>query len=225
MFEDIRDLWVEYHARHRTAWGDEDPRWALWAEVRDRLSQLDLVLEFLAAAIARTRPDPKRMEATFARMHELRAPLEAGELSVKDYAAALPAMAPDEVTGSLRAWEEIRFFTEAFYFVAWRLVEVMGSKGPFEFPGLRCLRAPGVRTVRNQLIQHPEKKGGVLSPLHLTLTDEGPVLRTTTMVVEIGSGLTRPDDESLDHGLYANVRELHAALQRRLEAAKKSASP
>ena len=54
-----------------------------------------------------------------------------------------------ESRAGLRASEEVRLFSEMFYFVAWRLREVLNGPKPRAFPEIRRIEAKGIRDVRN----------------------------------------------------------------------------
>lgn len=112
----------------------------------------------------------------------------------------------------------MRLFTEAFYFFAWRLVEALTPRGKLTFPGIKEPNARGVRIVRNLLIQHPEKpKHGGNFRQHLTITDAGPVLKSSVMVIRTATGRIDPNHDSLDRGLFANAQELHGELLKNLQ--------
>jgi len=116
---------------------------------------------------------------------------------------------PEESRAYVHAWREVRLFTEIFYLVAWRLREVLNSPGPRAFPNLRRIEAKGIRDVRNLLIEHPEDGKPVANyQQSLTVTDDGPVLRTREILVRVGPGRVSPTDESVDRGLYVNADEL-----------------
>src|SRR4051812_33311547 len=50
-------------------------------------------------------------------------------------------------------WTEMEVYTEAFYWISFRLLKVVQH-----LPGLESYKSVGVRDVRNMLIQHPEGK-------------------------------------------------------------------
>jgi len=52
MYETVRDLWKQYCTKYSADWVGNDPRHDLSPEVRERLTQLDLVLEHLSRALA-----------------------------------------------------------------------------------------------------------------------------------------------------------------------------
>lgn len=58
-------------------------------------------------------------------------------------------------TDSWQLAEQLLFYTEAFYWFAWR------TRQAIQFiPGLKRFDCVGVRNVRNKLIEHPEEKNG-----------------------------------------------------------------
>jgi hypothetical protein len=98
--------------------------------------------------------------------------------------------------------------TEMFYFVAWRLVEVLNRSGPLQFPRLGPIEAHGVRVVRNELIEHPEK------------TSEE--FRRGVSIRDVGPTLKPYSENRIDRGLFINAQELHDQLANRLQAALSS---
>jgi hypothetical protein len=90
------------------------------------------------------------------------------------------------------AFREVRLFTEAFYFFAWRLVEILTSKA-FPFNGFTKLKqnVKGIQNVRNHLIEHPEK-GSKNFRQSFGITSDGPVLKNTMVVAEITTGKSGP---------------------------------
>jgi hypothetical protein len=112
-----------------------------------------------------------------------------------------------------RAWDEIVLFGETFYFVAWRLVVILDSAA-YPFPGMNGFKrnVPGIREVRNDLIEHPEKTPAKPFARELAITEDGPVLKS---LARRKAG-ERPNE--LDRGLLVDARELRDALMARLEA-------
>jgi hypothetical protein len=60
MYERVGELWKQYCTKYSGEWVGDDPRHDLSAEVRERLTQLDLVLEHLRRALALVAIDPER---------------------------------------------------------------------------------------------------------------------------------------------------------------------
>lgn len=107
---------------------------------------------------------------------------------------------------------ELRLFTEAFYFFAGRLRELFGHKGN-PFPGLRSFEAPGVRDVRNHLIQHPEGKHSQAFLWSLGYGGPG------GPYIKFGS--PGPSRKFRVRGLYTNAEEFRKNLELALLAAVK----
>jgi hypothetical protein len=71
-----------------------------------------------------------------------------------------------------RIFDRIEIVTEAFYYSAWRVREVVRS-----LPGLKSFEATGVRDVRNQLLEHPEKYDGIIVPSFGISPEFGPRIK------------------------------------------------
>jgi hypothetical protein len=218
VFEDVRELWTQYMKTHASAWGKDDPRHDLAAEVSGRLMQLDLVLTHLERAM-RTAFNPEGADRVFAWMREASPKVDSGEMTFDEYVAGVPGAnrTQEELATIVTARQEMGLFTEMFYFVAWRMVEVLNGRGPYGLPGVR-VKAHGVRNVRNHLLEHPENHGQNFAQ-RLVVTSEGPVLKSMAAIVRHSTGRVEPDDDSVDRGLYANARELHGELAYTLGAA------
>jgi hypothetical protein len=59
----------------------------------------------------------------------------------------------------LTTQEEVLLAGEAFYYLAHRVRTIL-EQGLAGLPGMRALRAQGVARVRNNLLEHANKKGG-----------------------------------------------------------------
>lgn len=222
MFEDLVDPWKQYLELRASAWAPDDPRHNLAAEVRKRFVHIDIVLQYLQAALTAVSPDSEKNREVFAQSEDDEQRLDAGTITAAEYKGrSLTRKKYDRVYA--RAWDEVNLFTEAFYFVAWRLVCVLRRKGRFAFPGFTGLRAKGIRDVRNQLLEHPENQGGNFQQV-LIVTNAGPVLKSATYVVRSSTGMSEPGDESTDRGLFVNAQELHEELLK-LFAATRSTLP
>src|SRR5262245_2398632 len=108
---------------------------------------------------------------------------------------------------------EIELLTESFYYVTWRLRDVLRD----HVPGFKKFEATGVRTVRNELLEHPKDApnpgftwGNVLP--------RGP--RIKPFGYETPPVRRHPQDlPGKDPGLYANAQEMLNAFLPRLERA------
>ena len=149
MYETVRDLWKRYCSKYSAEWSTEDPRGDLAAEVRERLTQLDLVLDHLKRAVRIFAGDPERLRRDVKWMTEAQPRLVRGEITQEEYLAGFSQKSEAESRACLRASEEVRLFSEMFYFVAWRLREVLNSPKPRAFPEIRRIEAEGIRDVRN----------------------------------------------------------------------------
>lgn len=225
MYETVRDLWKQYCTKYSADWVGNDPRHDLSAEVRERLTQLDLVLEHLSRALALVAIDPERAKRDTEWFTKNQPRLARGEISEEEFAAGLSrtSRTPEESRGYVHAWDEVRLFTEIFYFVAWRLREVLNNRKPEAFPNLRQIKARGIRDVRNLLIQHPEHGQPVPNYRQwLVVTGDGPVLKSSEVLVR-GDRVSAPE-ESVDRGLNVNADELRREIEACLTEALSSVS-
>lgn len=108
---------------------------------------------------------------------------------------------------------ETEFFVESFYFMAFRVSQILIKKHDhiYLFPALKNFEAPGVRDVRNHLLEHPERHGGVLNQSFDVGGNDGPRLK---------SALGEKDmPDSMDRGLWRNVNEFAGNLEKILKEA------
>jgi len=213
MYEPIIKPWEQYRAKQSPQWRQDDPRHHLAAEVGARLTQLDLVLDHLGASLAIIAGDPheNRRNAEWALSAGPR--LGKGEITEEEYLAGLKHKSNEQHGQFIRGFEEVRLFTEMFYLVAWRLMEVLNGSGSRAFPSVCKIKGRSIRDVRNHLIQHPEKRKPVPDyRQRLIVTDAGPVLKTSTVLVRGATGRSEPDEASVDRGLYVNAEELRGEL-------------
>jgi hypothetical protein len=219
VFEDVVDLWKEYTTKHAQGWALDDQRQDRSAEVRERLVQIDIVLDYLKTALGRFFGDPAKAQRKLKWMIEAKARLDAGEITSEQYYAELSTPeSPEQLRTLVRASDEVRLFTEMFYFVAWRLKEAFTTGGPSKFHGFDNFNPRGVNFVRNHLLEHPDRFGGNFRQ-HVVITHAGPVLKSSTMVIRTETGRTEPDSESVDRGLFVNAQEFHEELLGRLRSA------
>jgi hypothetical protein len=203
VFEDVAEAWKKYLSVQAPTWGTTDLRHGLSAEVRERLEQLDLILGKLRDAIVAVQGDPQESQRYMEEaLHDMQL-LRAGAIDGDDFDRRRIAASPPGGPEYVRQWQEVHLYTEMFYFVAWRLVQVLRRGGDFEFPHLHKIGATSVSLVRNQLLEHPEHAGtGGHFEQHLVVTDDGPVLKTNAAVFRIGTGRMEPSQESKDKSLF-----------------------
>ena len=98
----------------------------------------------------------------------------------------------------LSPMEELWLLCEVLYYVAFRAHKILE-----DMPFGRQFKAPGVRNVRNHLIEHPTgKSSGVVDRTFLVDWD-GPKIK--------GARTSDTVRHHMDKGLYANVREFLSA--------------
>ena len=105
---------------------------------------------------------------------------------------------------------EIELLTESFYYLAHRVRTLLTHKSK-PLPELSRFECKGARDVRNKLLEHPEKDGGVFLQSFGVGGDKGPTLK-----------VKRPAGQEMifpDAGLKANATEIKNNLERLLEKA------
>jgi hypothetical protein len=175
------------------------------------------VLEYLNKAlgvISRDIPEQRRKDEL---LHKAFAQARSGEITKEAYMDLSAILNWKSVEGhkkEIRAEEEILLFTETFYHFAWRLVEVLrstSSKSSFE--GFIKLKAEGIQTVRNHLVQHPERqKTKIFRPAFSISSNgagAGPVLKSLGPVVQLLPDKVEAVYDGPDRGLFVNAQELH----------------
>jgi hypothetical protein len=205
MFEQTRVLLEQYYCRLLTSNPSQRAQHLLH-EVRGRLrglqwlyarlSELDSALDKSARA---SRPEHEPVPAVIKQIFTDAAPPDCTSL----LHAHLPFSQSDEV----------RILLEAFYYSAHRIRDILRD-APQDLPRLSSFETVGVRNVRNHLVEHPGKKGGVLVFSIATGGPVGPQLKPLRWSLD--------DEGTLDAGLHANAaefeRELNSVLTRALAA-------
>lgn len=123
-----------------------------------------------------------------------------------------------------RAAMELRILVESFYHSAWRLIVLLdhNDEPVVGIQGLRR-RCPGIREVRNQLLEHPEGADSRVFEQTFSFGDpEGPKIKSFRLgPTEIDPrteeptslfAASLPDHTAVDRGLYVNAAELVGAL-------------
>lgn len=136
LFEDILEEWKKRDTEWAASWKSDDPRHDLAAEVRERLEQLDILLDHLAIALERVLGSPESQQEERARIMELQRQLAEGAITQEEFFSRLPLMCKsrDQLLETVRAWGEVRLFTETFYLVSWRLSSKFSDRKPRNMP-------------------------------------------------------------------------------------------
>ena len=125
---------------------------------------------------------------------------------------------------------ELLTLTESFYYTAWRLIGLL-DKEPQPIKELKGIRkaCPGIRTVRNHLIEHPEGTNSRANiPAIVFGHGCGPQLKVIKEVITSESGEVRfktfgPD--LFDNGLWNNASELREFMLKRLKYDAQQSGP
>lgn len=229
MFESVRQTWVSYRSLMVSAIPEDDIRHDRAAEVQLRLGQMDIILKYLGVNLDVVSPERHEVDDVNSWAQENYSALGRGEISMEQWVEGTSLPCRVEPGDYIEAWESIALFTESFYFFAWRLMEALNVKdrdNRLSFPGLRKIEAGGIRDIRNHLLQHPEKNYKNFDECRqrftqgLTVTDSGPVLRTTKMVIESATGKAIPAGDSVDkEGLYVTAEKFRDELQEKFNRA------
>jgi hypothetical protein len=121
----------------------------------------------------------------------------------------LPTLAPDAATSPLTEQETLQLFAETFYYSAHRILTVLDECANV-LPGLKSVRAKGVRRVRNNLIEHANKKGGH-STYSFSLSNAAGVRLRAARLPEESVGF-------IDEGFRTNSSEFQSELESMLRA-------
>ena len=99
---------------------------------------------------------------------------------------------------------------ESFYYSAHRILVIL-DQSQVSLPGLKPINAEEIRRVRNNLVEHANKKGG--HPVYTFSVSNADGLRLRTV--------SRPSDPEayLDEGIHTNARRFLRELQAVIEAA------
>lgn len=105
----------------------------------------------------------------------------------------------------------MRIMTEAYYYFAFRLRQILRNK-THPFFGLSSFESPGVRNVRNHLIEHPEgSSSGIFNQTFSWSRETGMHLKSGRQVWEAG--------ELQDAGFVAKSREYTEAFEAAIDRA------
>jgi len=121
--------------------------------------------------------------------------------SIKEHEISLQKqLSVGDRIGARASVKEIHIKSEAFYYAAWRLRNILRK-----LPALQSFECVGVRTVRNWLLEHPENNPTPILSSSIQIGGAyGPVL-----------GVLRPEGDDIrvwDSGLYRNVDQFEGNL-------------
>lgn len=173
----------------------------LASEVRKRLQQLDYLYKFIMERVERY------MELSW---REVSGDLDAFKEKIREAGGSITKPKSDERIEMERLMFEMELFTESFYYLAHR-AKVTLTNEKFPFPGLKSFECEGVRNVRNQLIEHPEKKkhSSVFIQSFGVGGERGPTLKPDR--------LEGQENVFPDAGLEANTLEFKRELEKLLD--------
>ena len=117
---------------------------------------------------------------------------------------------PKDLEPTLSIEDRLRVLVESFYYLAHRLLVIL-DQCSLGLPGLTTIRAPAVRRVRNNLIEHANKPGGRVPYTFSISNVAGVRLRSVGKVGE--------PDVFLDNGIHNNAVELRDELDAMLHSA------
>ncbi|MEU1026553.1 hypothetical protein ABZ383_27710 [Streptomyces sp. NPDC005900] len=131
MYEPVVDEWKRYAGLvDRPGTPWRVPSGVL-AEIHTRFGQLDMLMESVVAVL-----DSSSWASAEARQS-----------------------AADERQQFLEAWDWASVYTDAFYFFAWRTVDLLNGAVGGPLPRLEPVRPAGLLAVRDALHEHPEGQG------------------------------------------------------------------
>jgi hypothetical protein len=169
---------------------DADCELNLAAEVKVRLGQLQFIID--RVQLVETDGESKAIRASIAAAQE--SPAKAFEVF-------------SNLIGAVST--EAQVLAEAFYNCAWRIYYLIRQRPkPLPEVSFDCV---GVRDVRNQLIQHPEKGDKIFVQSFVSGGPDGPILKPWRPA---GTAATFQDK-----GLYVNAQEFASNFSRALDDA------
>lgn len=180
----------------------------LGCEVRERLQQLDYIVEKVRALEElERRAFSRHLQALKDHVANLKSQGIAFE--------SVPAPPETQITReeaqtAQRASFEMKLLTESFYYLAGRVRTIIKNPGK-PLPGLGSFECEGVRNVRNKLLEHAEGKDSRVSIQSFgSGGPNGPVLKALRYAGQ--------EEVFPDRGLYANAEEFRENLENVLRA-------
>lgn len=120
----------------------------------------------------------------------------------------------DRFTSTVREGTfQIRLYAEAFYYFAARFITILKR-----YPAFKSLDVPGIRNVRNHLIEHSDKpSSGITQQNWSHGSGIGPMFKTSRRKGQ------KPIPQ--DNGLFANAKELREKIEGKLRPILESLPP
>lgn len=208
MFRDTAALFQQYVQRLQA----KSVRYnvELVLEVEERFQQLDFIIDKVRV-LERVAADPLVRASAIANEHMKDLEQRGIPFAQAPMPAAMSEITAEDLEASRQAMFETKLFTEAFYYFAARTRTILKNRR--EIPGLHTFECPGVRDVRNKLIEHAERPDSRIWWTNFTYSGpHGPVLKPGPS--------NAPRTKFPDKGLYVNAEEfrdnLNALLRRKL---------
>jgi len=207
MFESTIELYDHYYQKHCDK---PDFNNDLGCEVRERLQQLDYLIEAVQGREQREKLVMKRYLDAFEK--HVKYVLDSGLSWEKTPVPSDIKPTSEEAKESIHLVFEMQLFTECFYYLAGRLRGILKNK-IFPFPGLKSFECEGARNVRNKLLEHVESESQITirSFAWDGAKGQGTVLKSARP--------TGQEQVFPDKGLYFNATEIKTNLERLLKQA------
>lgn len=202
MFKNVIALFDDYY-RRLDAMNSPGFNRDLGCEVRERLHQLDYIVDRVRALELITKEAFSRYETAFvAHIEDIK---RCGTAYESVPVPESMQITKEEFEKHETASFEMKLLTEAFYYLACRIRTILrNSKAPL--PGLTMFECEGVRNVRNKLLEHAEGKDSQISSQSFGWgAARGPVLKS---IRYSGQEHIFPDQ-----GLYTNAEEFRKNLE------------
>jgi len=169
----------------------------LWMEAEERLAQLDFLI------VRSKKLQDQHSKVMRAQCDAVKSALAQSRSARDQYLKSRASRRRCSLASELVF--ELKLSTEAFYYFAARFITILKC-----FPQFKSFAAPGVRDVRNRLIEHAEKADGVTHPNWGYTVQTGPFLKCSTFTPPAKTNVPN------DAGLFVNAAELRDRLQLRL---------
>lgn len=193
MFSEVIILFDQYVASPTTA---QQPSFNvdLAAEVQERLRQLDLIVAKVRSLEEAGAAHQRQFAAKLWTHGEI--PESVGVSAPREMSAEITSLLTANRTHMVDSTREIRLLTEAFYYFAFRVSQILTHHSK-PLPGLSTFECVEMRDVRNHLIEHPERNSKLYAQSFVYGQVAGPALKT--------GDLGKIGEHFRDAGLYVNA--------------------